>query len=121
MLLRTLLLTLPLFASCASTCRTDDSSCCETTAGSTTERAAEPAVRVVSLEFAHAPTLAETLQNLLHSGRTSRRASGSDIPVRVIADRRTNSLLISASEEDLEMVLKLTASLDVEVPSAGSQ
>jgi hypothetical protein len=70
-------------------------------------------VKVFSLQFAKAKDLAGTLHGLFQSG---------DMPVRVEADERTNSILVSAEESELETIEALIKRLDQEskAPAADS-
>ena len=66
---------------------------------------AKKTVKVFSLQFAKAKDLAGTLHRLFQSG---------DMPVRVEADERTNSILVSAEESELETIEALIKRLDQE-------
>lgn len=93
--LRASLFTVLLLASCAS---------------SPAAPAAEPAppsaaVQVVPLRYAAAHELANVLSQLLMEP---------GITGRVVADARTNSVVVEAPAEDLPRILELIAQLDVE-------
>jgi len=64
--------------------------------------AQEDEVEVVLLEHAYAPEVAHTLQTFLARGE------------RVLADQRTNALLVSASAESRARVKRLLVALDME-------
>lgn len=61
---------------------------------------------VVPLRYAEATELAGLVGNVVDRGK-----------VRVLADPRTNSLLLAGSSADLAAVKELVAKLDVELPA----
>lgn len=76
--------------------------------------------QVVPLKFASAPEVADELRELLsQADRAQRARTKSPLPsITVIADARTNSLLVGVPPErrgELPRVLELLAKLDVEV------
>ncbi len=79
-------------------------------------------IRILTLQHAEAQALAAALQRLLDERarqRGGRRQTQTADPMRVvvIADLRSNSLLVSASPENFELVQSLVAQLD-QPPSA---
>jgi type II secretory pathway component GspD/PulD (secretin) len=70
-----------------------------------------PSFEVVPLQHAESRELAGTLSNLF---RTVVLPDG-DRQVKIVADPRTNSLLVMAPAEHMELVKELVARLDVEV------
>lgn len=64
---------------------------------------------IVRLEYASAPELAGTLTRLANSAY-----SGSGTRIAVLADERTNSLLISGSAKQIRELEELVAELDVQ-------
>jgi len=75
--------------------------------------------RQVKLQHADAQELADTLRQLYASQTSSSRyrgrSTGGDrlVPVTIAADRRTNSLIISAADDDQETIAQMIESLDV--------
>ena len=65
---------------------------------------------LVPLQFASAPSLAQSLMRLVHN------ASEGASPTKIVADERTNSLLISGRPERIEELKVLIARLDVRSP-----
>ena len=78
----------------------------------TSKAHAEPAVEVsgiievVPLQFASADQLANELRSVI-DGQKSKRS------LRVVADARTNSLILSGPREDIAQLLELVKKLDV--------
>lgn len=72
-------------------------------------RAQPTQMRVVSLKYALANEVASILQKLGRHGM-------SGMPITVVADARTNSVLLSATEDDLKRLTHIIATLDREVP-----
>ena len=89
-------------------------------------------IQVVHLKYSVAAELTNTLNELFDDSaraaerRTSQRGGcalplpGASLPepapsTRILADARTNSLVIQASAEDLPRILELVARLDTEV------
>jgi type II secretory pathway component GspD/PulD (secretin) len=71
---------------------------------------------IVPLQFASAVELGDTLNQLLRSNRPEHADA-----VRVVADPRTNSLLLSGSKEQLAQLRQLVERLDARVqPASGS-
>ena len=70
---------------------------------------------VIALQYASAPNLAQTLQRLVMD------ASGGfgEDPLKILADNRTNSLLVSGSEARLDELKKLIVKLDTEMTAGG--
>lgn len=66
------------------------------------------AMEVVPLQYAAAQELAVALSNLLYE-------AGQVAPARIVADPRTNSLIVRASSEDLPRILELIRRLDQKV------
>ncbi len=117
MLIRTFLVMSPLLLGCAATGSLDGTNCCRPGAECANEQDVEcPSLEVVYLQYAYAPEVASTIEELIRSGRKSAR--GEAPKVKVLADRRTNSLLVSAPQEEIGKIMDLAARLDVEVPSS---
>ena len=89
---------------------------------------ATPVTRRIPLKAAKAEELAETLRQIFGGGtsrytpygsrygsRYSRpsTAGGRTVPVNIIADRNTNSLIVSAAEDDHQAIIELVQVLDV--------
>jgi type II secretory pathway component GspD/PulD (secretin) len=126
--MRSLLLILLLLASCDSMPRRVSQ-----TETSDRREARDPeSIQVVPLRYAVADELAKTLNDLFDAsaraaenrvdkqGGCVLRLPGAPLPkpeptTRVLADARTNSLVIRASAEDLPRILELVARLDTEV------
>lgn len=70
-----------------------------------------PSFEVIALQHADARELSSTLSNLFHAVVMS----GGDRQVKVIADPRTNSLLLMAPPEHMELVKGLVARLDAKL------
>jgi hypothetical protein len=87
--------------------------CRSTTPDPTLASARDDGFRVVSLRFASAPELAGELNELLAAGQTA-GPFAKPIP-KLIADPRTNSLLVRAEPDDLSRVLELVEKLDQQV------
>ena len=86
----------------------------------------EPEVefQVIALQFASAPEIAEVVEELVQAA--SRTAVGAgplyqsestqrDSEIRVLADTRTNSLLVMAPKAVAQQIEELIAALDVEI------
>jgi len=73
------------------------------------EQTVEPQYELIALEYASAPEMANTLSALIHD------ASGRDDKLRVIADSRTNALLVYGTPERIAQLKELIAQLDREV------
>jgi len=117
MLIRTFLIICPLLISCAATSTCDETSCCRSGSELAAEQPAEePALQVIALEYAYAGDVALMIEDLIRAGRTAPR--GAAPQVRVLADRRTNSLLVSAPQKELGQIMALAARLDIEVPGS---
>lgn len=78
--------------------------------GKETTAVAEPEYFVIGLEHAFAPALANTLSRLTRNNRR-----GVKTRTEILADERTNSLLVMAGEEHVEQIKELIAILDVKV------
>ncbi|HUU10639.1 MAG TPA: secretin N-terminal domain-containing protein, partial [Phycisphaerae bacterium] len=81
--------------------------------------------RLVPLKHADARQLAETLREVYAGSRTrgggSRSAPGrTQVPVVIAANERTNSLLISAADDDQKTIAELIQSMDV-APAEGAE
>jgi len=70
---------------------------------------------MVPLVHATAQTLVKTL-NSIFSQKAKKRSSTSSDPVKIVAEERTNSVIVLASEDDMVKVKELIAMLDKEVP-----
>lgn len=102
---RTALFVLPLLGACVVTPETEPAA-----VQSSTERAS---VEVIPLEYASASQLADTLGELFETG-----GHGSGREVKILADERTNALLVSAPPSRIAALKDLIALLDVDVASA---
>ncbi len=75
-------------------------------------------VQIFTLKFADATRLGPTLQQLFDRKRQAEAATGggpaTSLPIVVIPDDRTNTLLIASSKEDNATVVALLAKLDVQ-------
>jgi len=70
---------------------------------------------MVPLNHATSQTLVKTLNTIFAKGKSKSRGSSSD-PVKIVAEERTNSIIILASEDDTVKVKELITMLDKEVP-----
>jgi len=70
---------------------------------------------MIPLEHATSQTLVKTL-NSIFSKKASKKRSVSSDPVKIVAEERTNSVIVLASEDDMLKVKELIAMLDKEVP-----
>jgi len=70
---------------------------------------------MIPLEFATSQTLVKTL-NSIFSKKASKRQRNTSDPVKIVAEERTNSVIVLASEDDMIKVKELIAMLDKEVP-----
>ncbi|HBF42747.1 MAG TPA: type II secretion system protein GspD [Desulfobacteraceae bacterium] len=75
-------------------------------------------ISVVPLEYATASVLAKSLNTVFQrSARTSKKKRISGVPaIKIVADKRTNALIIFASENDTLRVKRLIKLLDKETP-----
>jgi type II secretion system protein D len=78
------------------------------------EDSATPPTLVVKLKYATAKELAGTLKTLYPSSKSSRYDTPGIIPVSIAYNTSSNSLVLSASKEDLDSIAALIASIDVE-------
>ncbi|MDP6542500.1 MAG: secretin N-terminal domain-containing protein [Phycisphaerae bacterium] len=78
------------------------------------DSSAVPPTRVIKLKFADARELANTLKTLYPSTRSSRYETPGITPVSIAYNTSSNSLVISASAEDLDSISALITSIDVE-------
>jgi general secretion pathway protein D len=79
------------------------------------ETAAPSSIEIITLENASARELAGTLSGLLRAASSG----GAGPKMTVMADQRTNSLLILAPPAEMARLRDLIALLDVEVDSGG--
>jgi len=70
---------------------------------------------MIPLEHATSQTLVKTL-NSIFTKKSSRGRKASSDPVKIVAEERTNSVIVLASEDDMIKVKELIAMLDREVP-----
>ncbi|MBF0450273.1 MAG: type II secretion system secretin GspD [Candidatus Magnetomorum sp.] len=70
---------------------------------------------MLPLQHATSQTLVKTLNSIFAKGKSSRKSASSD-PVKIVAEERTNSVIVLASEDDMVKVKELIAMLDREVP-----
>ena len=73
-------------------------------------------ISVISLEFGDAVKLAGVLTNIFQQKRTAQKAPAPGEAVRIVADERTNSIVLLASEDDTARVRELIRRLDKEIP-----
>ncbi len=76
-------------------------------------------ISVIPLEHATASVIVKPLTTIFQSGRTSgsKKARAAVAPtIKMVADERTNTLIISASEHDTMRIKELIKMLDVETP-----
>ncbi len=82
-------------------------------------------IRILPLENADANTLAATLQRLVDARVTARaaanRGSAETLKVIIMADPRSNSLLVGASRDGFELVESLARQLDRSGPALSGQ
>ena len=96
---------------------------CNTTSPAATTAAHEEVIPdqefvVIALEHASASDLARSIEDLVESAsRAGRRGSSSrsDVSIRILADQRTNSLLITAPTTSMILIKDLVAALDVQL------
>ncbi|ETR73722.1 MAG: general secretion pathway protein D [Candidatus Magnetoglobus multicellularis str. Araruama] len=70
---------------------------------------------MIPLEHATSQTLVKTL-NSIFSKKSSKRKRVASEPVKIVAEERTNSVIVLASEDDMLKVKELITMLDKEVP-----
>jgi type II secretory pathway component GspD/PulD (secretin) len=75
------------------------------------ESTEQAAFEIIPLEYAYARDLARTLDGLLQAAS----GAGAGQKMKVMADERTNSLLVMAPPSDMARLKDLIALLDVEV------
>lgn len=78
-------------------------------------------ITILSLEYADATKMVKTLTTVFQQKRTRRRTQKGDTqvtedPVKFVADERTNTIIMIASEDDTDRIRKLVRRLDMEVP-----
>ncbi len=100
---------IPVLALVTVACRSTDSSSSRADAAQQATPDVSTAVEVVPLKFAVADQLASELRSVI-DGQKSRRS------MRVVADARTNSIIVSGPREDIAQLLELVAKLDVKQP-----
>ena len=72
-------------------------------------------VEVVPLQYATAQELAATLSQLLWNGAPAPSLLAGSAEARVVADSRTNSVIVRASAKDMPRILDLIRQLDRKV------
>jgi type II secretory pathway component GspD/PulD (secretin) len=90
------------------------------------------ATRLIPLKFAKATSLAETLNQIY--GQASRARGGSaaygrgqvaggapQVPVTIVADERSNTLVVSAAEDDQKAIGDMVAKMDVQGADSAEQ
>jgi len=70
---------------------------------------------IIPLQHATSQTLVKTLNSIFSKGGKSKKSVSSD-PVKIVAEERTNSIIVLASEDDMLKVKELITMLDKEVP-----
>jgi general secretion pathway protein D len=70
---------------------------------------------MIPLHHATSQTLVKTLNSIFSKKAKTRRKAATD-PVKIVAEERTNSVIVLASEDDMVKVKELIAMLDKEVP-----
>ena len=74
-------------------------------------------ISVVPLEYASAGPLAKSLNSVFERrGVKQKRTSGPKTVTKIVADERTNSLVVVSSEDDAAKIRKLVKLLDKEAP-----
>jgi general secretion pathway protein D len=73
-------------------------------------------IAIIPVEHASAPKLVTLLEAIFKSPKRGRAAGGKEITF--VADERTNTIIVLASEGDVDNVRRLVKKLDVETPKA---
>lgn len=73
-------------------------------------------ISVISLDYGDAVKLAGVLGNIFQQKRTAQKAPAPGEAVRIVADERTNSIVVLASEDDTLRIRELVKKLDKEIP-----
>lgn len=74
-------------------------------------------ITIIPVEFAEAPKLVTLLGSVFKSTRTSAKKGASpNIPTTIVADERTNTIVMVASDDDTARIKSLVSVLDVETP-----
>lgn len=71
---------------------------------------------VVPLQYADSQTLVRTLSTVFQQRRTAKKGAAQSDVTKFVADERTNSLVVLASEEDTARIRELISRLDREMP-----
>ncbi len=71
---------------------------------------------VIPLQYADAQTLVRTLSTVFQQRRAAKKGASPDEVSKFVADERTNSLVVLASEDDTARVQELISRLDREMP-----
>jgi len=73
-------------------------------------------ISIIPLENAEAAKMVQIVTTVFQPGRTSAKKKAQDLNVKVVADERTNTLIVLASQEYTERVKALIHQLDKETP-----
>ena len=74
-------------------------------------------INVIPLEYASAGTLAKSLNTVFERrARAQKRSADAETVTKIVADERTNSLIVVSSEDDAAKIRKLVRLLDKEAP-----
>lgn len=71
-------------------------------------------IAMIPLEYANAEEMVNVVNSIFNTQRKGKR--GSDTNITVVADQRTNILVVQASESDVERIRSLVEMLDQEMP-----
>ncbi len=74
---------------------------------------ATPSTRLIALQHAKVDQLVRTLNEIFSPRGRGRRRGSSDAPVTITSSQRSNSLLVSAAEDDQAKIAELVKRLDV--------
>ncbi|MFT4570716.1 MAG: general secretion pathway protein D [Hyphomicrobiaceae bacterium] len=82
----------------------------------------EESVEVITLEWADASRLAEQIDEILSTGppnrgRGDKDNSNLDLPIKIVPDQRTNSLIVMAPSIELRRIRTLAMTLDRSLPT----
>ena len=73
-------------------------------------------ITILPLEHAEASKLVQIITTVFQPGRTTSKKKAADLNVKVVADERTNTLIVLASREYTDRVRQLIHQLDKEIP-----
>ncbi|WP_199610510.1 type II secretion system secretin GspD [Flocculibacter collagenilyticus] len=84
------------------------------------DRAGDQKVEIISLKFASAGEMVRIVENIYKSTNTGKGASPSFLIPKIVADERTNSVLVSGEPQAREKVSDLVRRLDSELENNGN-